>query len=119
MIKKLAVLVIEEADGTLTLSAGEKGDIATQARELIRATNDTEAHGIARITAIGEAGVLKQRKWKANVTESVAPAIEGSEDESPDAEAIRAALKEKGVKVPPRISIDNLLNLAVEHGVKV
>jgi hypothetical protein len=32
---------------------------------------------------------------------------------------VREALKAKGVKVPPRISIDALLKLAIENGVEV
>lgn len=131
MIKKLAVLVIEKADGTHTLSIGEKGPIAAEARELIRAVNDSGSREFERITALGEAGVLKHKRWKGNSPAS-APAVEpvdpvdppagdaGDEDaEGPDAEDIRAKLKEKGVKVPPRITIDNLIKLAIDNGVEV
>lgn len=46
------------------------------------------------------------------------PAEEETTDTDPaDVAELRAALKAKGVKVPPRISADNLLALAVEHGV--
>lgn len=127
-IKKLAVLVIEKSDGSISLSAGEKGDVSTLARDLIRKTNDTTGHDVACITALGMTGVLKQKKWKGNLPAS-APAVEavdpsagdaGDEDaEGPDAEDIRAKLKEKGVKVPPRITIDNLIKLAIDNGVEV
>ena len=132
-IKKLAVLVVEKADGSISLSAGEKGDVFTAARDLIRETNDAESHDIARITALGMDGLLKQRKWKGNFpsvpsaepVESVdsanAPAEDAGDEEAdgPDAEDIRAKLKEKGVKVPPRITIDNLIKLAIDNGVEV
>ncbi|MBK9580286.1 MAG: hypothetical protein IPO40_24740 [Fibrobacteres bacterium] len=131
MIKKLAVLVIEKADGSISLSAGEKGKIAMDARDLIRETNDTPGHDVACITALSMTGVLKQKKWKGNLPTS-APAVEaadpvetpagdaGDDDaEGPDAEDIRAKLKEKGVKVPPRITIDNLIKLAIDNGVEV
>lgn len=127
-IKKLAVLVIEKSDGSISLSAGEKGKIAMDARDLIRETNDTPGHDVACITALSMAGVLKQKKWKGNLPAS-APAVEAvdppagdasDEDaEGPDAEDIRAKLKEKGVKVPPRITIDNLIKLAIDNGVEV
>lgn len=47
--------------------------------------------------------------------------VKPSEDVESDADtnAIRAALKEKGVKLPPRIGVDKLLDLAVKHGVEV
>ena len=128
MIKKLAVLVIEKADGTHTLSIGEKGPITAEARELIRAANDSGSREFERITALGEAGVLKHKRWKGNIPAS-ATAIDpvdppaddvGDEDaEGPDAEDIRAKLKEKGIKVPPRITIDNLIKLAIDNGVEV
>lgn len=127
-IKKLAVLVIEKSDGSISLSAGEKGDVSALARDLIRKTNDTTSHDVACITALGMTGVLKQKKWKGNLP-AAAPAVEavdppaddaGDEDaEGPDAEDIRAKLKEKGVKVPPRITIDNLIKLAIDNGVEV
>ena len=127
-IKKLAVLVIEKSDGSISLSAGEKGDVSTLARDLIRETNDSTSHDVACITALGMAGVLKQKKWKGNLPTS-APSVDpvdppvgdaGDEDaEGPDAEDIRAKLKEKGVKVPPRITIDNLIKLAIDNGVEV
>lgn len=124
MFKKLAILVVEKADGSISLSAGEKGDVATMARDLIRETNDTPAHDVARITALGEAGVLKQRKYKANVPATLVEVATESvevedEDLSADADKIRAALKEKGVKVPPRISLDKLVEMAVQNGVEV
>lgn len=117
MFKKLAILVVEKADGSISLSAGEKGDVATMARDLIRETNDTPAHDVARITAIGEAGVLKQRKYKANTP--AAPVEVEDEELSADADKIRAALKEKGIKVPPRISLDKLVEMALQNGVEV
>lgn len=119
-IKKLAVLVIEKSDGSISLSAGEKGDVSTAARDLIRETNDATGHDVARITALGMTGVLKQKKWKGNLPASAPAGEAGDEDaEGPDAEDIRAKLKEKGVKVPPRITIDNLIKLAIDNGVEV
>ena len=114
MITKLAVLIIEKADGTLTLSAGEKGDVIFKAKDLIRKVNDSGDASYARVTALGEIGVLKQRRWKQ-------PGVVATEDlaEGADADELRAALKQKGVSVPPRISIENLINLAIKNGVKV
>lgn len=127
MIKKLAILVIEKADGSCTTKVGEKGDISAEARALIRAANDKPGHDIERITALGEAGVLKSRKWKgaaapaapvAPITDPEIPEVDEEEPEGADADAIRALLKEKGVKVPPRISLDNLIKMAQEHGIE-
>lgn len=59
--------------------------------------------------------------WRRRATPAP-PAPEPVEPESTDAadaKAVRDALKVKGVSVPPRISIDNLLKLAIEHGVEV
>lgn len=113
MIQKLAVLVVEKADGTTIATPGEKGDITTKAKTLIHEINDSEAHDVYRVTALGTMGVLKERRWKANAPTASAPA-----EETADVQALREALKAKGVKVPPRISADNLLALAVEHGVE-
>lgn len=126
MIQKLAVLVVEKADGTTIATPGEKGDITTKAKALIREINDSEAHDIYRVTALGTMGVLKEKRWKANTPTASAPVQapsdeqdEAEEIDSPsDVQALREALKAKGVKVPPRISVDNLLALAVEHGVE-
>lgn len=128
MIHKLAVLVVEKADGTTIATPGEKGEIVSTGKELIRETNDSESHDIFRVTILGLAGVIKERRWKINapaIAESIPPAavVHGEEEQieevaSADVQALREALKAKGVKVPPRISVDNLLALAVEHGVE-
>lgn len=124
MIKKLATLVIEMADGSCTLKAGEKGEISAEARELIRSTNDKPGQGVVRITALGESGVIKQRKYKSAIIPDLppTPSIDGSGDgektEGDDADTIRALLKEKGVRVPPRISLENLIKLAQENGIE-
>lgn len=131
MIQKLAVLVVEKADGSVVLTAGSKGDIIVEGKALIRSTNESSDHDIARITVLGQMGVIKERTWKGNAREvKPAPVVggtpagsgEGDDDEgnqSADVAAIREALKAKGVKVPPRINIENLLALAIEHGVEV
>lgn len=116
MIKKIAILAIEKADGSVVLSAGEKGDIATQARELIRMANDSEDHDLVRVTAIGEMGVLKQRKWKRNVPDEIASQIDY---DAVDTDEIRAKLKAKGVNVPGRLTNENLVKLAIASGVEV
>ena len=138
MIKKLAVLVIEKADGSQDVMVGEKGEIVPAAREMIRAENDVRTGDVVRITALGEAGVLKQRRWK--LAASPAPTVDdveaeastegveaeaGADEEAaekaegPDADEIREKLKAKGIKVPPRISVDNLVKMAIEAGVEV
>lgn len=131
-MNKIAVLVVIKKDGSTTLKAGEKGDIYTEARELIRSINDGPAHDVARVVALGEAGTLKSYKWKANTPAAhaapVAPTTVEAEEEpeegddeataSTDAKALRAALKAKGVAVPPRISDEKLIALAIEHGVE-
>lgn len=74
MIKKLAILAIEKADGTVELQAGEKGEIREFARDLIRSLNDNPGHDIAQVTALSLDGTLKRRKWKENwPAEVVAP----------------------------------------------
>lgn len=125
-MKKPAVLIVIKSDGSVSLKAGEKGEIYTEARALIHSLNLGPAHDVARVVALGEKGVLKSFKWKANTPTASAPVQdpadeqdEGEEIDSPaDVQALREALKAKGVKVPPRISVDNLLALAVEHGVE-
>ena len=74
MIKKLAILAIEKADGTVELQAGEKGEIREFTRDLIRSLNDNPGHDIAQVTALSLDGTLKRRKWKENwPAEVVAP----------------------------------------------
>lgn len=73
MIKKLAVLVIEKADGTVETQTGEKGEIREFARDLIRSLNDADTHNVAQVTALGSDGILKRRKWKQNWPAEVAP----------------------------------------------
>lgn len=124
-MKKIAVLVVIKSDGTTTTKVGEKGPIYTETRELIRSINLGPAHDVARVVALGESGVLKSYKWKTNAPAVSAPDQDPTEEasgpddgDSPaDVQALREALKAKGVKVPPRISADNLLALAIEHGV--
>ena len=131
MIKKLAVLVIEKADGAVEIRPGEKGEIYAAAREEKRRLNGESSHNVARLTAFGSDGIIIQAKWKSNlptsapVVEAVEPVGPSADDvgdeeaEGPDADKIRADLKEKGVKVPPRITIDNLIKLAIDNGVEV
>lgn len=89
MIKKLAVLVIEKADGTVDLQAGEKGDIREFARELIRSLNDNPDHDVAQVTALDGGGILKRRKWKQNwPTEVVAPPAAASAPVAPAVELV-------------------------------
>lgn len=124
MFKKPAVLVIEKADGSVETRPGEKGDIYAAAREEKRRLNGESSHDVSRLTAFGTDGVLIQAKWKSNfpaveAVEVVTESVEAEdEDLSADADKIRAALKEKGVKVPPRIGIDKLLELAIANGVE-
>lgn len=133
MIKKLAVLVIEKADGAVEIRPGEKGDIYAAAREEKRRLNGEASHDVARLTAFGSDGIIIQAKWKSNIpaVEVAAPAVTESVEEIPeeieddqidasaDVAAIRAALKAKDVKVPPRISVDKLIEMAIAHGVEV
>lgn len=75
------------------------------------------------VQAVG-AGIAWRRKVTrpAPLVEAV-EAVEVIEDEVDDADElakrIRADLKGKGVKVPPRISAEKLLDLASQHGVEV
>lgn len=115
MIEKLATLAIDKADGSLDLVAGEKGEIYQKARGLIRELNAKASHDVLRIRAFFHGGVLKDYKFKANII-AVNFAVEIS---GPDADILREALKAKGVKVPPRISLEKLVELAVENGVEV
>ena len=137
MIKKLAVLVIEKADGAVEIRPGEKGDIYAAAREEKRRLNGEASHDVARLTAFGSDGIIIQAKWKSNIpaVEVAAPAVTESVEEIPeeipeeteddqtdasaDVAAIRAALKAKDIKVPPRISVDKLIEMAIAHGIEV
>ena len=87
MIKKLAIIAIEKADGTVKLQAGEKGEIREFARDLIRALNDNPGHDVAQVTALGSDGILKRRKWKENWPSEVAPATISPVAEAPAPEA--------------------------------
>jgi hypothetical protein len=126
MIQKLAVLVVEKSDGSVVMTHGSKGEIYQSARALIHSLNDSGTHDVARVTALGQVGVLKERTWKANIPAVVAPVqeVEAEQDEpeeidSPaDVQALRDALKARGIRVPPRINADTLLALAIEHGIE-
>jgi hypothetical protein len=71
----------------------------------------SEVIDIRVVCAIG-AGLA----WRRRVVPS-APVEESDSD--PDAKEIRSKLVAKGVKVPPRISLETLLDLAIKHGVEV
>ena len=146
MIKKLAVLVIEKADGTVETQTGEKGEIREFARDLIRSLNDAEAHDVAQVTALGSDGILKRRKWKQNWLAEVAPvtisqadeapapealadlpAFDGDPDEEEDApeveaseedeaKALRKKLRDAGIQYSPRSGLDLLRKLVAESG---
>lgn len=122
MIAKLAVLVVEKADGSVETVAGEKGDIASMARDMIRAANDDPKNDVFRITALGLMGVLKEKRWKANapaVAVPAAPVEDAPEHEELDATDLRALLKSKGVSVPPRITLESMRKMASDLGVEV
>ena len=118
MIEKLAVLAIDKADGTLELVAGEKGEIYTKTRDMIRELNATPGHKVLRLQAFYKGGLLKGYKFKDNIR-AVSEPVESDESDDEVAKRVRAALKEKGVAVPPRISVEKLLELANKHGVEV
>lgn len=93
MIKKLAILAIEKADGTVELQAGEKGEIREFTRDLIRSLNDNPGHDIAQVTALSLDGTLKRRKWKENwPAEVVAPVAIPAAASVPQAPAEVAAI---------------------------
>ena len=117
MTAKLAALVVEKKDGSVETVAGEKGEIVAMAKEMIRAANDDPANDVYRITAFGSVGILKDRRWKSNAAEVVAAPAE--EIEEIGATELREALKAKGVRVPPRISIESMRKLATENGIEV
>lgn len=74
------------------------------------------------VQAVG-AGIAWRRKVTkpAPLVQVLEPVeIEDEVDEADElAKRVRADLKAKGVKVPPRISVEKLLDLASEHGVEV
>ena len=117
MIERLAVLAIDKADGSLELVPGEKGEIYTKTREMIRTLNATEGHSVLRLRAFYQGGLLKGYKFKGNIR--AASEAEEAEDTDALAKDIRAKLKAKGVNVPPRIGDAKLLELAEKHGVEV
>lgn len=122
MIEKLAVLAIDKADGSLELVHGEKGDIYQKTRAMIRELNAKPGHGVLRLRAFYQGGLLKGYKFKGEISAAV-PAVEQIDDEVDEADElakeIRAKLVAKGVKVPPRIGEAKLLKLAEEHGIEV
>lgn len=117
MIEKLAVLAIDKADGSLSLESGEKGEIYQKTRQMIRDLNAKPSHDVLRLRAFYQGGLLKGYKFKANIIAATPAPVEES-DSDPDAKEIRAKLVAKGVKVPPRISLETLLDLAIKHGVE-
>jgi hypothetical protein len=57
--------------------------------------------------------------WRRRIRAAAPAPAQEEEAGDADVKAIRAALKEKGVQLPPRIGVDKLLDLAVKHGVEV
>ena len=93
MIKKLAILAIEKADGTVELQAGEKGEIREFTRDLIRSLNDNPGHDIAQVTALSLDGTLKRRRWKENwPAEVVVPVVTPAAATIPQAPAEAVAI---------------------------
>lgn len=71
------------------------------------------------VQAVG-AGIAWRRKVAAPSKPVEVEQIDDEVDESDElAKRVRSDLKAKGVKVPPRISVEKLLDLASEHGVEV
>lgn len=118
MIEKLAVLAIDKADGSLELVPGEKGEIYQKTRGMIRELNAKPGHGVLRLRAFYAGGLLKGYKFKSEIIAS-APVVEEEDDSDEVAAEVRAKLKAKGVKVPPRISIERLLEMAIANGIEV
>ena len=94
MIKKLTVLVIEKADGTMEFRAGEKGEIAELARSTEHALNDARnRHDVFRLCAFGPAGLFREAKWKFNApTEVVVPVVTPASATIPQAPAEAVAI---------------------------
>ena len=94
MIKKLAVLVIEKADGTMEFRAGEKGEIAELARSTEHALNDAgNRHDVFRLCAFGPAGLFRETKWKFNApAEAVATVVAPTVTSIPQAPAEAVAI---------------------------
>lgn len=116
MIAKLATLVVEKKDGSVETVAGEKGEIVTMAKDLIRAANDDPANDVYRITAFGSVGILKERRWKSAPV--VVPVEESAPAEEIGATELRALLKAKGIAVPPRITLESMRKLAADSGIE-
>lgn len=114
---KLPCLTIRiDGDDLVVLYAGmSKADALTVAKTEANKLHDTFAE-YRVIQAVG-AGIA----WRRSVKPDPKPVeIEDEADESDEiAKRVRADLKAKGVKVPPRISVEKLLDLASEHGVEV
>lgn len=70
----------------------------------------SEVIDIRVVCAIG-AGIAWRRR--------VVPTVVDESESDPDAKEIRAKLKALGVNVPPRISLEKLLDLAIANGVEV
>lgn len=134
MLEQPAVLLIEYADGTVETKAGNKGDIYTEARNLIEALC-YENPGVYQVLALDKRGVLKGKKFHdftpspAAPAASVAPAADESADE-PDTDAqesnegddeaeakeLRAKLRAAKIPYSPRSGIDLLRKMVADAG---
>lgn len=139
MLEQPAVLLIEYADGTVETKAGNKGDIYTEARNLIEALCH-ENPGVYQVLALDKRGVLKGKKFhdftppaapaapaaSAPVTESVddtsddQPEGEQGDDAQGDDEAeakeLRAKLRAAKIPYSPRSGIDLLRKMVADAG---
>lgn len=133
MLEQPAVLLIEYADGTVETKAGNKGDIYTEARNLIESLC-YENPGVYQVLALDKRGVLKGKKFhdftpsaaSAPATESVdtssddQPEGEQGDDAQGDDEAeakeLRAKLRAAKIPYSPRSGIDLLRKMVADAG---
>lgn len=113
-----------QGDAVEVLYAGTDKGAALSAAKSESANPVDQVTEIRVVVAIG-AGIAWRKRLTPHqsvvVTDATAEEVQEEQEEidSPaDVQALREALKAKGIKVPPRISADNLLALAIEHGVE-
>lgn len=131
MLEQPAVLLIEYADGTVETKAGNKGDIYTEARNLIEALC-YENPGVYQVLALDKRGVLKGKKFhdftppaapaaSAPVTESVDDTSDDQTDDAQgddeaEAKELRAKLRAAKIPYSPRSGIDLLRKMVADAG---
>lgn len=118
MARTVSVALVARADTVEILESGrDKAKCLAAAKDYIATAKPSELEEVFLLSALGGA-VQYRKRLLPSAADVVVEDLE-DDDQSADASAIREALKAKGVKVPPRIGLDKLLELAIANGVEV